>query len=170
MPLRKNSTSVLSSNASPSLLCIRGTCFITDGDGEGYGASVSGADALGTPLRAINISKIRRHSSTVVAFVKSRCISFASVWVKKGVAGGSITGTALREIVRTGESGCCGSELASFGGYPFLAWPFTGLGKRRWIGFSCVSLFDGIDAGGTVVGFVITAFSITGVSRGDGMS
>jgi len=123
IPPRKSSTRVLSVNASPSLLgIVRGTCFITDGDGDGYGAAVSGADPLVMPLRAINMSKIRRHSSTVVAFVKRRCMSFASVSVKKGVEGGSIAGTALRDI-RVGETGCCGSALTSFGEYPFLALP-----------------------------------------------
>jgi len=130
VPLRKNSIRVLSIKASPALLRTRGTdaFFINDDDADEYDdASVfSGTDPLVMPLRAINMLKIRRHSSAVVACVRSRCMSFASVSVKKGTEGGSIAGTTLRDIDRAGESGgvCCGSERTSFVDCPFLAFPF----------------------------------------------
>lgn len=130
VPLRKNSTRVLSINVSPMLLdeIDAGVCFIEDdnggGDGNGYGTPISGAELLVTPLRAINMSKIRRHSSAVDAFVKSRRMSFASVSVKTGIEGELMRGTALRDTVRAGETGCCTSEPTSFGGCPFVALPF----------------------------------------------
>jgi len=126
VPLRKNSIRVLSIKASPRLLCTRGadTFFIKDDDGDRYGVSVSDTDPSVMPLRAINMLKIRRHSSAVVACVKSRCMSFASVSVKKGIEGGSIAGTTLRDIDRTSEIGrVCGSERTSSVDCPFLVFP-----------------------------------------------
>ena len=58
-----------------------GDCLIREGDGDGYGALRSspfddGAVDVGlTPERVKNISKIKRHSSALVAFAKRRCKS-----------------------------------------------------------------------------------------------
>ena len=157
VPPRRNSIRVLSIKASPTLLCTTGAVafFIKDDDGgDGHDASVSDTDPSVMSPRAINMLKIRRHSSAVVACVKRRCMSFASVPVKRGIEGGSIAGSALRDIDCTGESSgvCCDSERTSF---PF---PFTRIVKGR---FSCVS-------DGTAVG--ITGSGVKGVSWGEEIS
>ena len=171
VPVRKNSIRILSIKASPwlLLLCTSGAdaFFIKDGDGDVVSVSSDTDDPSVALLWFMNMLKIRRHSSAVVACVNSRCISFASVSVKKGIGGGSIivgiVETSLWENDRTGETGgvCCGSERTSFVDCSFLAFsstPFTWVVKG---GFSCISV-------GTAVG--VTGIGFEEVSLGEWIS
>ena len=79
------------------------------------------------PFRAMNISKIKRHSSAVVALASKRCISRTSFSDIEGEDAGITLGTGLRvggfEKVRMGTTGWASVRISLGGGLSFLKFP-----------------------------------------------
>ncbi len=87
-----------STNACSRAISDAADSGLSDGEGEGYGTSISTALSPVTPDFARKSSKITRHSSTVVARDIKRCISCMSLTTVCGGASGTIGGGALRVI------------------------------------------------------------------------